>query len=109
MIVMQFPKPEPRDIHLRNEMCIPFFLLFFGKKGGEYHSRKRDLMRLMSERILKAKELLQEGYVLLEQDEVWTRREKDDDGYNDGKQRGLLKCWVTTAFIKIRRYSISAH
>lgn len=55
------------------------FYYFFGKDGGEYHSRIRDLMRLMSERILKAKELLQEGYVLLEQDEVWTRREKDDD------------------------------
>lgn len=36
-------------------------------------------MRLMSEWILKAEELLQEGYVLLEKYKVWTRQEKDDD------------------------------
>lgn len=37
MIVMRFPKPEPREIHLRNEMSIRFFLLFifFGRKEGE--------------------------------------------------------------------------
>lgn len=80
MIVMRFPKPEPLEIHLRNEMSIRFFLLFFlEERKGEYHSRIRDLMRLMSEWILKAEELLQEGYILLEKDKVWTRREKDDD------------------------------
>lgn len=35
MIVMRFAKPEPREIHLRNEMSIRFFLLFFfGRKEG---------------------------------------------------------------------------
>lgn len=43
----------------------------------------------MSEWILKAEELLQEGYVLLEKDEVWTRREKDRWLDNDGKRRGF--------------------
>lgn len=36
-------------------------------------------MRLMRRVDIKAEELLQESYVLLEKDEVWTRREKDDD------------------------------
>lgn len=63
MIVMRFPKPEPRDIYHRNEMSIRALCFFWKKKEGGYHSRIRDLMRLMSVWRLKAKELLQ---VLLE-------------------------------------------
>lgn len=108
MIVTGFPKPEPWDVYLKNEMSTEFFYLFFGRKEGKYHSRIRDLMRLMSEWISKAEELLLEGFFLLEKDEVWTRWEKDYHWIMMGTKR-IVQCWIATTFIKIRQYSISAH
>lgn len=73
------PKARIVGIHLRNEISTEFFLLFFGRKEWGYHSRVEKLMRLMCDWTLKAENLLQEGYILLEKEEVWTRRERDGD------------------------------
>lgn len=63
-------------------------------------------MRLMSEWILKAEELLQEGYVLLEKDKVWTRREKDDDWImmeNDNAGLRQLSSPIASPHINIQK------
>lgn len=74
-----FQKPKPWEINLKNEINTEFFRLFFGRKEFEYYSCVRDLMKLMSEWILNAEELVREGYILQGKDEVWTRQEKDGD------------------------------
>ena len=60
-------------------------------------------MRLMSEWILKAEELLQEGYVLLEKDKVWTRREKDDDWIMMENDNAGLSSHIASPHINIQK------